>query len=432
LWLPIVPVARLFFGDTQYSNIPLFQYSGLKGGMPMSILSNRARSLKPSPTLAINAKAKSMQAQGIHVISFGAGEPDFDTPLNIKQAAKKAIDDGFTKYTPVGGTDDLKDAIIKKFQRDSALTYKRSEIMVSCGGKHSFYNLAQAIFDQGDEVIVPAPYWVSYPPMVALADATPVIVETKEKNEFKITPAELKKTLTPKTKALIINSPSNPTGSAYTKKELEKIAEMAISKNFFVISDEIYEKIVYDGFQFTSIASLSEEMKKRTIIVHGVAKTYAMTGWRIGYTAASEEIISAMNNIQSQSTSNPTSIAQKASVEALIGPQDEVEKMVSAFGQRRNYIVDRLNKIPGVSCYKPVGAFYVFPNFSSYYGKSYQGKKIENSTMLADYFLDVAKVAVVPGVEFGADPFERLSYATSMEDIKEGLNRIEEALKKLS
>ncbi len=398
----------------------------------MSVLSNRAKSLKPSPTLAINAKAKSMQAQGIHVISFGAGEPDFDTPENIKKAAKKAIDEGFTKYTPVGGIDDLKDAIIKKFQRDNQVTYKRSEIIVSCGGKHSFYNLAQAIFDQGDEVIVPAPYWVSYPPMVALANGTPVMVETTEKNEFKITPDELKRAITPKTKALILNSPSNPTGSAYTKKELEKIAEIALSKEIFVISDEIYEKIVYDGFQFVSIASLSEEIKKKTIIVHGVAKTYAMTGWRIGYTAGSEEIISAMNNIQSQSTSNPTSISQKASVEALIGPQDEVTKMVTAFGQRRNYIVDRLNKILGVSCYKPIGAFYVFPNFSSYYGKSFQKKKIENSTHLADFFLDVAKVAVVPGVEFGADPFERLSYATSMEDIKEGLNRIEEALKKLS
>jgi aspartate aminotransferase len=397
----------------------------------MTVLSNRAKGLKPSPTLAINAKAKSMQAQGIHVISFGAGEPDFDTPENIKQAAKKALDEGFTKYTPVGGIDELKDAIITKFQRDSGLTYKRSEILVSCGGKHSFYNLAQAIFDQGDEVIVPAPYWVSYPPMIALANASPVIVETTEKNEFKITPEDLKKAITPKTKALIINSPSNPTGSAYTKKELEKIAEIAISKNFFVISDEIYEKIVYDGFEFTSIVSLSEDMKKRTIIVHGVAKTYAMTGWRIGYTAGSEEIISAMNNIQSQSTSNPTSIAQKASVEALIGPQDEVRKMVNAFGQRRNYIVDRLNKMPGVSCYKPVGAFYVFPNFSSYYGNSYQGKKIENSTILADFFLDVARVAVVPGIEFGADPFERLSYATSMEDIREGLNRIEEAINKL-
>jgi len=398
----------------------------------MGVLSSRAKSLKPSPTLAINAKAKSMQAQGIHVISFGAGEPDFDTPENIKQAAKKAIDDGFTKYTPVGGIDDLKDAIIKKFQRDNQLTYKRSEIIVSCGGKHSFYNLAQAIFDRGDEVIVPAPYWVSYPPMVALANATPVIAETMEKNEFKITPEELKKAITPKTKALILNSPSNPTGSAYTRKELEGIAEIALSKNIFVISDEIYEKIVYDGFKFISIASLSDEIKRRTIIVHGVAKTYAMTGWRIGYAAGSEEIISAMNNIQSQSTSNPTSISQKASVEALIGSQSEVDKMVSAFGQRRNYIVDRLNKIPGVSCYKPVGAFYVFPNFSSYYGKSFQGKNIENSTHLTDFLLDVARVAVVPGVEFGADPFERLSYATSMEDIKEGLDRIEGSLKKLA
>jgi aspartate aminotransferase len=397
----------------------------------MTVLSNRAKSLRPSPTLAINAKAKSMQAQGIHVISFGAGEPDFDTPDNIKQAAKKAIDDGFTKYTPVGGIDELKDAIIKKFQRDSGLTYKRSEILVSCGGKHSFYNLAQAIFDQGDEVIIPAPYWVSYPPIVVLANATPMIVQTTEKNEFKITPEGLKKSMTPKTKALVINSPSNPTGSAYTKKELEKIAEIAISKKNFVISDEIYEKIVYDGFQFTSIASLSEEMKEKTIIVHGVAKTYAMTGWRIGYTAGPEEIISAMSNIQSQSTSNPTSIAQKASVEAFIGSQDEVGRMVSAFALRRNYIVDRLNKIPGVSCYKPLGAFYVFPNFSSYYGKSFQGKKIENSTALADYFLDAVKVAVVPGIEFGADAFERLSYATSMEDIKEGLNRLEEALRKL-
>ena len=398
----------------------------------MTLLSSRAKSLKPSPTLAINAKAKSMQAQGVHVISFGAGEPDFDTPENIKQAAKKALDEGFTKYTPVGGIDELKDAIIEKFKRDGGLTYKRSEILVSCGGKHSFYNLAQAIFDQGDEVIIPAPYWVSYPPMVALANATPLIVETTEKNEFKITPEELKKAVSPKTKALVINSPSNPTGSAYTKKELERIAEIALSKNFFIISDEIYEKIVYDGFEFASIASLSEEMKERTIIVHGVAKTYAMTGWRIGYTAGSEEIISAMNNIQSQSTSNPTSISQKASVEALTGSQDEVGKMVSAFAQRRNYIVDRLNKIPGVSCYKPIGAFYVFPNFSSYYGKSYQGKRIENSTHLADFFLDVARVAVVPGVEFGADPFQRLSYATSMKDIQEGLKRIEESITKLS
>jgi aspartate aminotransferase len=398
----------------------------------MSILSNRAKSLKPSPTLAINAKAKAMQAQGIRVVSFGAGEPDFDTPGNIKKSAIKAIEEGFTKYTPVGGIDELKDAITHKFKRDNGLIYKRSEILVSCGGKHSFYNLAQALFDRGDEVIIPTPYWVSYPPMVSLAEASPVIVETKEENDFKITPEDLGKAITSKTKALVLNSPSNPTGSAYTKKELEKIAEIAISHKFFIISDEIYEKIVYDDFKFTSIASLNEEIKKWTIIVHGVAKTYAMTGWRIGYTAGSEEIISAMNNIQSQSTSNPTSIAQKASVEALIGPQDEVNKMVAAFSQRRDYIVNRLNEIEEVSCYKPIGAFYVFPNFSHYYGKNYQGKKIGNSTDLADYFLGEAKVAVVPGVEFGADPFERLSYATSMENIREGIDRIEEALKKLS
>ena len=398
----------------------------------MSILSSRARGLKPSPTLAINAKAKSMQAQGIKVVSFGAGEPDFDTPENIKRAAIKAIQEGFTKYTAVGGIDELKDAVIQKFKRDSDLTYKRSEILVSCGGKHSFYNLAQALFDQGDEVIIPAPYWVSYPPMVSLAGAAPVIIGTCEEDDFKITPEGLKRAMTPKTKALVLNSPSNPTGSAYTKKDLERIAEIAISSNFFVISDEIYEKIVYDGFEFKSIASLGEEIRKRTIIVHGVAKTYAMTGWRIGYTAGPEEIISAMNNIQSQSTSNPTSISQKASVEALIGSQEEVKKMVSAFAQRRNYIVDRLNEIEGVLCYKPIGAFYVFPNFSHYYGRTYQGKKINNSTDLADFFLDVAKVAVVPGVEFGADPFERLSYAASMEEIREGIDRIEEALKKLS
>jgi aspartate aminotransferase len=397
----------------------------------MSILSSRARSLKPSPTLAINAKAKAMQAQGIRVVSFGAGEPDFDTPGNIKRTAIKAIEDGFTKYTAVGGIDELKDAVIQKFQRDNQLTYKRPQILISCGGKHSFYNLAQALFDRGDEVIIPAPYWVSYPPMVALAEAKPVILETREEDGFKVTPENLKKAITSRTKALVLNSPSNPTGSAYTKKELEEIAEITLSHGFFVISDEIYEKIVYNGFEFRSIASLGEAIKNRTIIVHGVAKTYAMTGWRIGYTAGPEEIISAMSNIQSQSTSNPTSISQKASVEALIGPQEEVKKMVSAFSHRRNYIVDRLNEIPGVSCFKPIGAFYVFPNFSEYYGRSHQGKKINNSTELADYLLDVAKVAVVPGIEFGADPFERLSYATSMEDIQEGIARIEEALKKL-
>ncbi len=397
----------------------------------MSLLANRAKNLKPSPTLAINAKAKAMTAQGIHVISFGVGEPDFDTPDNIKKAAIKAIEGGFTKYTPAGGIDELKDAVIRKFQRDNQLTFKRSEILISCGGKHSIYNLAQALFDRGQEVIIPAPYWVSYPAIVELADANPVIVETEEKNDFKITAGDLGKAITPRTKALIINSPSNPTGTAYTRKDLEEIAEIALSKNLFVISDEIYEKIVYDGFQSVSIASLGEEIKRRTIIVHGVAKTYAMTGWRIGYTAGPEEIVAAMTNIQSQSTSNPNSIAQKASVEALLGPQQEIDRMVSIFAQRRDYIVARLNSMEGVSCYNPAGAFYVFPNFSSYYGRSYQGKRMTNSSDLAAFLLEVARVAVVPGAEFGADAFQRLSYATSMDDIKEGISRIEQALKKL-
>ena len=398
----------------------------------MSLLANRAKNLKPSPTLAINAKAKAMTAQGIHVISFGVGEPDFDTPDNIKKAAIKAIEGGFTKYTPAGGIDELKDAVIRKFQRDNQLTFKRSEVLISCGGKHSIYNLAQALFDRGQEVIIPAPYWVSYPAIVELADANPVIVETEEKNDFKITAGDLGKAITPRTKALIINSPSNPTGTAYTRKDLEEIAEIALSKNLFVISDEIYEKIVYDGFQSVSIASLGEEIKRRTIIVHGVAKTYAMTGWRIGYTAGPEEIVAAMTNIQSQSTSNPNSIAQKASVEALLGPQQEIDRMVSIFAQRRDYIVARLNSMEGVSCYNPAGAFYVFPNFSSYYGRCYQGKRMTNSSDLAAFFLEVARVAVVPGAEFGADAFQRLSYATSMDDIKEGISRIEEALKKLA
>ena len=404
----------------------------MKEESPMSILSHRAKDLKPSPTLALTAKVKSMQAQGIRVISFGAGEPDFDTPAHIKQAAIQAIQEGFTKYTAVGGIDELKDAIITKFERDNHLTYKRSQVLASCGGKHSFYNLAQAILEEGDQVIIPSPYWVSYPPMVALTGATPIIVETREQNDFKMTKEDLRKAVTPRTKAVILNSPSNPTGSAYTKKELEGIAEIAVEKNIWVISDEIYEKIVYDGFHSMSIASLGEEIKKRTVIVHGVAKTYAMTGWRIGFAAGPEEIIAAMSNIQSQSTSNPNSIAQKASIEALRGPQDEMTKMVSAFAERREYIVDRLNRIPGVSCYKPSGAFYVFPNFSSTYGKAYQGQQIGNSTGLANYLLDAGRVAVVPGIEFGADKFIRLSFATSMEEIHEGIDRISEVLKKLT
>jgi len=373
----------------------------------------------------------SMRTQGVDVISFGAGEPDFDTPDHIKEAAIQAIGDGFTKYTPVGGTDDLKDAIIEKFRRDNDLAYERSEILVSCGGKHAIFNLAQALFETGDEVIIPAPYWVSYPPIVELAGATPVIVETTEAEGFRISPDRLRDVMTPRTKALILNSPSNPTGTAYEREELEDLAEIVLQNRIYVISDEIYEKIVFDGFRFTSIASLSPDVKDRTIIVHGVSKTYAMTGWRIGFTAGPAELIKAMASIQSQSTSNPTSIAQKAATMALAGPQEAVREMVKAFQDRRDLIVNRLNAIQGVSCFRPQGAFYVFPNFSFWIGRTEKAQKLSSSLDLADYFLTTAHVALVPGLSFGAEGYERLSFATSMESIQSGLDRIEETLSRL-
>ncbi|MEW6409151.1 MAG: pyridoxal phosphate-dependent aminotransferase [Nitrospirota bacterium] len=394
-------------------------------------LSKRATAIKPSPTLSVDAKAKAMKAAGIDVIGFGAGEPDFDTPVNIKEAAIKAINEGFTKYTPVGGIDELKDAIIEKFRVDNNLHYKRTEIIVSCGAKHSLYNIAEALFEEGDEVIIPSPYWVSYPDQVLLNDATPVIVRTNEKDNFMITGEFMLENITPRTKAIILNSPSNPTGLAYDKKTLKKIAEIAVKNNIYVISDEIYEKLIYDGFEHISIASLSEEIRELTLVVNGFSKTYAMTGWRIGYAAGPEEIISAMTKIQSQSTSNPTSIAQKAAVEALRGPQDSVERMVSEFDKRRRYMVERLNNIKGISCLMPVGAFYTFPNVSSYHGKGFNGKKITSSSGLATYLLEEARIAVVSGDAFGADEYIRLSYATSMDNIKKGLDRIEEALEKL-
>jgi aspartate aminotransferase len=394
-------------------------------------LSQRARRLSPSPTLAITAKAMSMRTQGVDVISFGAGEPDFDTPDHIKEAAIQAIGDGFTKYTPVGGTDDLKDAIIEKFRRDNDLAYERAEILVSCGGKHAIFNLAQALFETGDEVIIPAPYWVSYPPIVELAGATPVIVETTEAEGFRISPDRLRDVMTPRTKALILNSPSNPTGTAYERAELEDLAEIVLQNRIYVISDEIYEKIVFDDFRFTSIASLSPDVKDRTIIVHGVSKTYAMTGWRIGFTAGPAELIKAMTSIQSQSTSNPTSIAQKAATVALAGPQEAVREMVKAFQDRRDLIVNRLNAIQGVSCFRPQGAFYVFPNFSFWIGRTEKAQKLSSSLDLADYFLTTAHVALVPGLSFGAEGYERLSFATSMESIQSGLDRIEETLSRL-
>lgn len=394
-------------------------------------LSERVRQLSPSPTLAITAKAISMRAQGLDVISFGAGEPDFDTPGHIKKAAIQAIDNGFTKYTPVGGIDKLKDAIIEKFRRDNGLQYERSQVLVSCGGKHAIYNLAQALFDAGDEVIIPAPFWVSYPPIVKLAGATPVIIETSEEEGFRIFPERLEEAITPRTKALILNSPCNPTGAVYERRDLEALAEIVLNKGIYVISDDIYEKIVFDGFRFTTIASLDRDLNNRTVIVHGVSKTYSMTGWRIGFTAGPAELIEAMASVQSQSTSNPTSIAQKAATVALAGPQEPVMEMVQVFQERRDLIFDRLNAIEGVSCFKPQGAFYVFPNFSSWFGGTYQGKKITDSMGLADYLLTTSHVALVPGVSFGAEGYERFSFATSAENIQKGLDRVEEALARL-
>jgi len=380
----------------------------------------------------VDAKAKAMKAAGVDLVSFGAGEPDFDTPDNIKQAAIKAIQEGFTRYTAVGGIDELKDAIINKFKKDNQLEFSRDEVIVNCGGKHSFYNLAQVLFQQGDEVIVPAPFWVSYPPMVTLADAKPVIVQTHEKEGFKLTPEMLLKAVTPNTKALVLNSPSNPTGAVYERDELEQIARIAVEKDFFVISDDIYEKILFDGRRFVSIASFDREIKKRTLVLNGVSKSYAMTGWRIGYTAGPADIIKAVAKIQSQSTSNPCSIAQKASVEALTGSQDSLEQMRRSFEQRRDYITQRLNSLEGITCFKPQGAFYAFPNVSAYYGRSHNGKDITGSNELTEFILEEAKVAVVPGVAFGADHNIRLSFATSMENIELGLDRIEGALKRLT
>lgn len=395
-------------------------------------LAQRVGRIQPSPTLAITAKANALRAEGRDVISFGAGEPDFDTPANIKEAAINSIRDGFTRYTPAGGIPELKDAIIGKLQRDNGLVYTREQVVVSCGAKHSLYNLLQALIEEGDEVIIPSPYWVSYPDMVLLAGGTPVILETREEDGFKVTPEQLEEAITDQTKALVLNSPSNPTGATYTFEELKILSEIIIRKDISVISDEIYEKILYDDFPFAGIAMASEEAKSRTIVVNGVSKAYAMTGWRIGYAAGPEEIISAMAKIQSQNTSNPTSISQKASVEALNGDQKAVGEMVEAFALRRNYIVDTLNSMTGVHCFNPEGAFYVFPNVSALYGTSYRGSTITGSASFAEYLLDAADVAVVPGVAFGSDAHIRLSYATSMENIQKGMERIREAINDLT
>ena len=394
----------------------------------MSFLADRVKKVKPSVTLTITAKAKALKSQGIDIIGFGAGEPDFDTPENIKKAAIASINAGFTKYTAVGGTDELKKAIADHLAGNEGLNYDISEIFVSCGAKHTLYNIFQAIINEGDEVIIPAPYWVSYPDMVLLADGKPVLVECPEETGFKMSASQFEEALTERTKAVVINSPSNPTGAAYSEDELKEIARIAVEKNILVISDEIYNKITYDGFKAISIATLGEDIKKLTMTVNGVSKAYSMTGWRIGFVAGDAEIIKAMNKIQGQSTSNPTSIAQSAAVEAYSGPQDSVGEMLVQFKRRKNYIVERLNAIEGVTCSDPEGAFYVFPNISSFFGKKYNGKEIKGSLDLTDYLLEEAKVAVVPGEGFGAEGYIRLSYATSMEVIEKGLDRIEKAL----
>jgi len=393
----------------------------------------RIQNIQPSMTMAISAKAQALKEQGIDVIGFGAGEPDFATPENIKQAAIEAIHNNDTHYTIVSGTHVLKDAIIEKFDRDNGLAYDRKQIVVSCGAKHSFYNLAQVLWDVGDEIIIPAPYWVSYPDMVILANATPVIVDTEESTGFKITAEQLQQAIRKKTRAVILNSPSNPTGSAYTKKELEALAEVALKNKLLVISDEIYEKIVFDSFEHVSIASLSEEMKRNTVVINGASKCFAMTGWRIGYLAAEADIASAVTKLQGQSTSNPTSIAQAACVEALTGEKTpgELKRMVTEFKKRRDVLMDRYAKIKGITCPKPVGSFYTFPNFYEVIGKQWKGKTISGSLDIAEFLIEEAKVALVPGIAFGADNNLRLSFATSMENIKEGMDRIASALKSL-
>jgi len=395
------------------------------------MLSARVTSLKPSATLAITAKEKALRAEGLDIVGFGAGEPDFETPTHIKKAAIDAIMDGFTKYTPVGGIDPLKDAIIEKFKRDNDLEYKREEIAVSCGGKHSLYNLFQAIFGEGDEVIIPVPYWVSYAPMVELAGAKPVFVETREEEEYQLTADMIRQHITPKTKGIVLNYPSNPVGSVFYTENLEKIGKLAVEQNIYLISDEIYDKIAYDDYKHTSIASLGHPIKEMTIITHAVSKTYAMTGWRIGFAAGPKEVIQAMTNIQSQSTSNPTSISQWAALAALRGPQDSVAMMVQEFAKRRDVLVAGLRSIEGVTCFNPQGAFYVFPGFKELMGRAYKGRKVKNSAELASILLEDFHVAVVPGIEFGAEGYLRLSFATSMENVKKGLERIKKAIKAL-
>ncbi len=387
----------------------------------MSIVSNSLKRIKPSPTIAVTSKAREMKAAGKDVIALGAGEPDFDTPDNIKEAAIEAIKRGDTKYTAVDGTPTLKKAIQGKFKRENNLSYEVDQISVGTGGKQVLYNVFMATLNPGDEVIIPAPYWVSYPDMVLLAGGKPKIVKCSEKNEFKITPDQLKKAIGKKTKWLIINSPSNPTGSCYTRNEIEELSKILIkNKNVYILSDDIYEHITYDNFKFFTIAQI-KALKDRTLTMNGVSKSYSMTGWRIGYGAGPKDIIKAVAKIQSQSTTNPSSISQAAAVEALNGTQDFIKTRSDSFKDRRDYVVETLNSINGLSCLKPIGAFYVFPNCKKLLGKK---TKLKTDKEFVEKLLEKAEVAVVQGSAFGLDGYFRISYATSMDNLKKALNRI--------
>ena len=397
----------------------------------MTRLAARSQLIKPSVTLAIAAKAGKLRADGVDVVNFSAGEPDFDTPEHIKAAAVEALRKGMTKYTDVKGIEPLREAITQKYQREHGLAYRKEDVLVSCGAKHSVYNILQAVVDPGDEVVIPAPYWVSYSDMAVLAGGVSKIIPTSEATGFRIGPEQLEAALTSRTRVFILNSPCNPTGASYDKDELLAITRILEKHDCLILSDDIYEKIVYDNFQFHNIVALNPKLRERTIIVNGVSKTYAMTGWRIGYAIGAADIISAASKIQSQSTSNATSIAQAAALEALRGSQDEVAIMVREFEKRRDVIVDRLNSIAGIRCLKPQGAFYVFPNVSGLFGKTANGKKLGSPCDVADYLLEEAKVAVVPGEDFGSNEHIRFSYATSLEDIEKGCKRIQEAVKNL-
>ena len=395
------------------------------------MISEKANRIGDSPTFKVAAKAKAMQAEGIDVVDLSLGEPDFPTPENVKAAGIKAIQQNFTKYTQNDGTPELKKAFIARLKEDSGLTYAPNEVIVSTGAKSSLFHAIQAVVGEGEEVIIPAPFWVTYPHLVTLAGGRSVFIPTKEENGFVLTPDELRAHITPATKALLLNSPSNPTGATYAKAQLEALAEVVRKEDILVISDEIYDKLIYDSFKTVSFASLGEDIKKKTILINGLSKAYAMTGWRIGFTAGPVEIIAAMGRIQGHTTSNPASISQKAGVEALAGPQFEISRMVAEFQRRRNYCHMKLSAVPRVSCFKSQGAFYLFPNVRAYYDMEFNGTPIRNSYGMAYYLLKEARVAIVPGDAFGADDHIRISYATSMEALEKGMGRIVEALARL-